>query len=122
MKRMLADFMLIPNILFITLLLWLLSFIGQYFYESEDNLDKNENLECGFENIELGESPINYKNLLVFIFLIIYDIELFLLLPLSFNVLYCTLSSNIYCYLIILSIIIYTCLFDVETGILEYDN
>ena len=54
-------------------------------------------------------------------FLILYDIELLLLLPLSFDIVYVS-THGTYVLITTLVLILRTCLLDAETGNLEYDN
>jgi len=54
-------------------------------------------------------------------FLILYDIELLLLLPISFNINY-ALTSGLYQTILVLFLIIMTCAMDLELDTLEYDN
>lgn len=89
---------------------------------SEDNKDKQESFECGFENITVGEAPKIYKNLPAFVFLIIYDVELLILLPLMLDITTSTTLNVVLMLLAIMATIIYTCLLDVELGAIEYEN
>jgi len=120
MKSVLSYLFIISNVVFVSILFWLLITAGQIFYISEDNLDKKENFECGFSNTSIGDNQLNFKNTIVFSFLLVYDIELLLLLPTAFNVFY--IKFFIYQALLILFFIIYTCILDIEAKTLEYDN
>lgn len=105
----------------VSTLFWALTLVGQHFLSKEDATSKKENFECGFENISVGENQLDFKNTVVLSFLIIYDIELLLLLPVSFNIFYIS-HSGAYELLLILITVVGTCLIDVESGTLEYDN
>ena len=121
MKKILSFLIIIPHVMFVTTLFWLLTTIGQYFYKKEDSASKKENFECGFENINMGEVSIDFKHSIVMSFLILYDIELLLLLPLSFDIVYVS-THGTYVLITTLVLILGTCLLDAETGTLEYDN
>ena len=121
MKKIVSFLLIIPHVMFVTTLFWLLTTIGQYFYKKEDSASKKENFECGFENINMGEVSIDFKHSIVMSFLILYDIELLLLLPLSFDIVYVS-THGTYVLITTLVLILGTCLLDAETGTLEYDN
>lgn len=120
MKPVLSYLFILSNVIFISLFFWALITLGQITYINEDNLDKRENFECGFDNTSVGDNQMNFKNTIVFSFLLIYDIELLLLLPTAFNVFF--IKFYLYQALLILFVIIYTCILDIEAKTLEYDN
>ena len=103
----------------VMLLLWSLSTIGSYFYEKNDTSDKTDSFECGFENTTVGDQQLNFKNIIIFSFLLLYDIELLLLLPISFNVIF--FKTNTLAVISLLYILFYTCILDIETKTLEYE-
>lgn len=121
MRALLSFIVIIPFVTLVSLLFWLLTLFGGYFYNKEDSAAKTENFECGFENTTLGEGQIDFKNSIVFAFLILYDVELLLLLPTSFNI-FLTKQLGIYSLILVLTVITITCVLDAETGTLEYDN
>ena len=121
MNKLISFSLIIPHVVFVTTLFWVLTLVGQYFYKPEDSVHKKENFECGFENTTIGESQIDFKNSIVMSFLILYDIELLLLLPISFNINY-ALTSGLYQTILVLFLIIMTCAMDLELDTLEYDN
>lgn len=108
------------NLILVSTLLWFVTLLGRFFYTSEDNIDKRQNFECGFENTSTGDNQVNFKMTIIFSFLIVYEIELLLLLPLTFNILYST--WYLYQVLFIIVAIVYTCIWDIEANTLEYDN
>jgi NADH:ubiquinone oxidoreductase subunit 3 (subunit A) len=120
MKTLTSFIFILPHAVAVMSLLWLLSFIGSYFYEKSDNLHKTESFECGFENTTFGDVQLQFKNITVLAFLLIYDLELLLLLPISFNIGF--LGGLFTPTLLILATIIYTCIWDLETNTLEYEN
>jgi len=101
-------------------LLWAIAEAGQLFYEKDENLDKNDSFECGFENTTLGDQQLNFKNIIIFSFLLLYDLELLLLLPVSFNIIF--FQTNTTPILLLLGTLFYTCIWDIETKTLEYEN
>ena len=69
----------------------------------------------------MGESSIDFKNSIVMSFLVLYDIELLLLLPVSFSIDY-SITHCAYQVIIIMTTVVVTCVIDLEAGTLEYDN
>jgi NADH:ubiquinone oxidoreductase subunit 3 (subunit A) len=51
---------------------------------------------------------------------LLYDLELLLLLPISFNIVF--LKTNILAIVLLLGVLFYTCIWDIETKTLEYEN
>lgn len=111
---------LLPNITSVMLLLWFLAWLGSFTYTKAINNEKEEPFECGFENTTSGDAQIRFKNSTVMAFLLVYDLELLLLLPISFNIQ--TLGNLIDFVFLVLAVIIYTCIWDIETNTLEFEN
>ena len=77
---------LLQNILIFGVIFWLLTWGAEYFYSKKNHLTKKQFYECGFKaNAELN-IQININFPMLCIFLILYDIEFTLLLPLLFNI------------------------------------
>lgn len=58
---------------------------------------------------------------MAFFFLVLYEVELLLLLPIAFNSVTVTKTAPAVI-VSVLFVIVYTCLLDVETGAIEYEN
>lgn len=121
MKESFIFFLIISNAAFVSTIFWIISILGKHTYSAEPNKDKRESFECGFENNSKGYVSVHSKNTMAFIFLIIYEIEFLILLPVSFNVISLSVVSKLFSFFIILTIM-YTCLLDVEFESLSYDN
>lgn len=108
MKSFISFLYILPNIGIVMLLLWALALLGSFTYTKAVNDDKEESFECGFENTTAGDPQLRFKNSTVMAFLLVYDLELLLLLPISFNIsILCTSWEYV---LLILAVIIYTCI------------
>ena len=120
MKTLGGFLFLLPHISATMLLLWAIAIVGSYFYVKGLSDQKTDSFECGFENTSLGDAQLRFKNATVLAFLLVYDLELLLLLPISFNIGAGIVSKLPI--LLILGTILYTCIWDIETGTLEYEN
>lgn len=78
-------FFLIQNIFLLTLLFWLLSFLGTKFFKKKSYRATAELFECGFLTTHNLNLSFNYNFLITATLLILYDIEFFFLLPVLFN-------------------------------------
>lgn len=78
-------FFLIQNIFLITLLFWLLSFLGTKFFKKKTYRAGTELFECGFLTTHSLNLSFNYNFLITATLLILYDVEFFFLIPALFN-------------------------------------
>lgn len=108
------------NVIGVSMLLWGISLLGKPFNQPDVNIDKQTNFECGFENTSMGDGSVIFKGSIVFMFLLVYDLELLLLMPIAMNA--ALLPQVIYPAMLILCTIAYTCWADIEMKTLEYDN
>jgi NADH:ubiquinone oxidoreductase subunit 3 (subunit A) len=77
---------LLQNILLFGLIFWVLTWGAEYFYTKKNHLTKKQFYECGFKsNAELN-IQINLNFPMLCVFLILYDIEFTLLIPMLFNI------------------------------------
>lgn len=100
---------LVENIFIFTLIFWLLTWIGEYFFKKKNHKNKKKFYECGFKSISDINIQINFNFSLICVFLILYDIEFTLLIPILFNLYYISIFQYfiliIFIILIILSLI-----------------
>lgn len=78
-------FFLIQNIFILTLIFWLLSFLGTKFFKKKYYRAATEIFECGFLSTHDLNLTFNYNFLITATLLILYDVEFFFLLPILFN-------------------------------------
>lgn len=86
-------FFIAQNIFVITLLFWLLSFLGEFFFKKRNHMSADEVFECGFITTHSLNFQFNLNFLITAVLLILYDLEFFFLLPFLFNINYLTASS-----------------------------
>jgi len=97
---------LIQNILTFSIIFWLLTWAGEFFYKKKNHLTKRNFYECGFKSTTDVNIQINFNFSIICVFLILYDIEFTLLIPIFFNLYYIFLIQFILVILFIVLIII----------------
>lgn len=120
MNKMLANVLIIPSLVFVSLTLWALSNLGRLYTKPTHSYSKIENFECGFDNTSRGLDVLFFKNKIAFCFLILYEVEFLLIIPTAFNSTIISLGD-----LLVISttvgVVFYTCLLDSEAGSIEYE-
>jgi NADH:ubiquinone oxidoreductase subunit 3 (subunit A) len=76
---------LIQNILIFCLIFWLLTWAGEFFYKKKNHYTKRNFYECGFKSTSDVNIQINFNFYMICVFLILYDVEFTLLIPVFFN-------------------------------------
>lgn len=97
---------LIQNIFIFTLIFWLLTWIGEFFFTKKNHYTKKNFYECGFKSTSDLNIQINFNFSMICVFLILYDIEFTLLIPVFFNLFYITFFEFILILLFIILIIL----------------
>lgn len=115
----LSIFFLIQNIFLLTLLFWLLSFLGTKFFKKKNYRAATELFECGFLTTHTLNLNFNYNFLITATLLILYDIEFFFLLPVLFNYSLVTLSV-IFTYFFFIIYIVISFVYDWEMVTLDW--
>ncbi len=75
----------VQNILIFSLIFWVLTILGSFFYKKKKNKFKRNFYECGFKSISDINIQININFIMICVFLILYDIEFTFLFPVLFN-------------------------------------
>ena len=103
-------FYFFQNIFFITIIFWLLSFVGDKFFIEKNSKYSEEVFECGFFSTSTVNLSFNFNFFIICSLLILYDIELVFLAPFLFNYNWASSISilifNCFYTLIVLSFII----------------
>lgn len=76
------------NVLIFCWLFWILTFCGEYFYTINVQFFKNHLYECGFKILNDIDIQIHFNFILLASFLVLYDVEFMLLIPIVFNTQY----------------------------------
>lgn len=109
----------LQNIFIFSLIFWVLTIIGGYFYKKKNHYMKKQFYECGFKSISDINLQINLNFVMLCVFLILYDIEFVFLFPILFN------FSNIllfqlYIYIIFVYLILISLYYDIQTNALNW--
>ncbi len=77
--------LLLQHVLIFSCIFWVLTWIGEYFYKKKNHSSKRNFYECGFKSTSDINIQINLNFSILCVFLILYDVEFTLLLPLFLN-------------------------------------
>jgi NADH:ubiquinone oxidoreductase subunit 3 (subunit A) len=62
-----------------------LTWVGEFFFKKKNHTTKRNFYECGFKSTTDINLQINFNFSMICVFLILYDIEFTLLIPIFFN-------------------------------------
>lgn len=110
---------LIQNIFIFTLIFWLLTWIGEFFFTKKNHNTKKNFYECGFKSTSDLNIQINFNFSIICVFLILYDIEFTLLIPIFFNLFYITFFEFIII-LIFIILILLSLIYDWQMNALNW--
>lgn len=77
---------LFNSIIIVVFILWIITFFGFVYRKNFNNKEKFDVYECGFKTINNFSLELNYSTIVISMFLILYELELFLLVPFFFNI------------------------------------
>lgn len=106
------------NATIFSLIFWILTFVLKYFYSNKNFNYKLNFYECGFRSLTNIKIQYNINFILLLLFLLIYDGEFLILIPLALNI---SIISFIPVFILSIFIIllIVTLLFDLIYNSLE---
>lgn len=81
-------FFFIKNLLFFSILFWVLLLVGSYFYKIKNQASKRHFCECGFKSLSDINIQININFAMLCVFLVLYDVEFTIIFPILFNMWY----------------------------------
>ena len=110
---------LFNSIIFTISILWFITFIGYIYRKNTNNKEKYDIYECGFKTINNFNIEINYSTIVISMFLILYEFELFLLVPFFFNINFWNYETCIILLLYIFSINM-TIILDIKFNALKW--
>ena len=110
---------LVQNILIFTMIFWLLTWAGEFFFKKKNQSTKKNFYECGFKSTTDVNIQINFNFSIICVFLILYDVEFTLLLPFLFNTMY---INNFSFFLVIcfITLIIISLIYDLQLNALNW--
>jgi NADH:ubiquinone oxidoreductase subunit 3 (subunit A) len=111
----------LQNIIVFSLIFWVLTILGSYFYKKKNHKNKRNFYECGFKSISDINIQININFIMVCIFLIIYDIEFTFLFPALFNFINLNFFQFFF-FIIFIILIIMSLYYDILTNSLNWQH
>lgn len=107
------------NVVFLMLLFWFLSWLGDRFYKQKLYKSGENVYECGFSSTHRLRVTLNFSFFIIALLLILYDIEFFFLIPMYFN-LYSANIPSLIIYWIFLIFVVLSFAVDWETVSLKW--
>ena len=111
--------LVICNAIIFSFIFWLLTFIFKYYYSNKNSNYKLNFYECGFKSLNNIKIQYNINFTLIILFLLIYDGEFLILIPIALNIGLLNYTSLFLLILFIL-LLIFTLIFDYIFNSLEW--
>ncbi len=109
----------ICNAVIFSFIFWILTFLFKYYYSNKNFNYKLSFYECGFKSLNNIKIQYNINFILIILFLLIYDGEFLILIPLALNVSSLNFVSLFLLFLFMILLII-TLLYDYIYNALEW--
>lgn len=103
---------IVLNFVLVTIIFWLITLLELYINKNTNNNTKTTIYECGFLTINKNIFQINYNTIILLLFVIVYEVEFIILIPLFLSVTWLS-SSLMFGLSILLLIIVLTLYFDI---------
>ena len=111
--------LVICNAIIFSFIFWALTFIFKYYYSSKNYNYKLNFYECGFKSLSNIKVQYNVNFTLIILFLLIYDGEFLILVPIALNINILNFISLLLLF-VFLMLLIFTLLFDYVFNSLEW--
>ena len=111
--------LVICNAVIFSLIFWLLTFVFKYYYSNKNYNYKLNFYECGFKSLNNLKIQYNINFTLIILFLLIYDGEFLILVPVALNISILNFISIFLLFIFIL-LLIFTLVFDYIFNSLEW--
>lgn len=112
-------FFIIYNAIFFSFIFWFLTFILKYYYSNKNYNYKLNFYECGFKSLTNIKTQYNINFILIVLFLLIYDGEFFILIPIALNINILNFTS-LFILLIFIILLVFTLILDLVYNSLEW--
>jgi len=106
------------HVILLSLLFWLLSFLGSKLFKKKNYTATDEFFECGFFTTNKFNIIINFNIYVVFLLLILYDVEFLFLVPYLFNITLSTYTS-LMVFIVFFMFIVLSFIYDWEVSALN---
>lgn len=111
--------LIISNALIFSFIFWLLTFIFKYYYSNKNFNYKLNFYECGFKSLNNIKIQYNINFTLIMLFLLIYDGEFLILVPIALNINILNFTA-LFLLIIFILLLIFTLIFDYIFNSLEW--
>jgi len=110
---------IILNAIFFSFIFWILTFLLKFFYSNKNYSYKLNFYECGFKSLTNIKIQYNINFILIILFLLIYDGEFLILIPVALNFNFLTFTSIFLLFFFIILLLV-TLLYDLIFNSLEW--
>lgn len=111
--------LVICNAIIFSFIFWALTFIFKFYYSNKNSNYKLNFYECGFKSLNNIKIQYNINFTLIILFLLIYDGEFLILVPVALNINILNFISLMLLLLFIL-LLVFTLMFDYVFNSLEW--
>lgn len=111
--------LVISNALIFSFIFWLLTFIFKYYYSNKNFNYKLNFYECGFKSLNNIKIQYNINFTLIMLFLLIYDGEFLILVPIALNINILNFTA-LFLLIVFILLLIFTLIFDYIFNSLEW--
>lgn len=112
-------FFIIFNTIIVSILLWFITFLGSYLYNVKNDLNRHVHFECGFFSTNKLTPEYNFNFIISAVFLILYDVEFLLFIPIFFNYNFINVQI-LFFFLIFFLSVLYSLILDIETNTIKW--
>jgi len=110
---------LLQNVFIFSFIFWVLTWAGEYFLKKKNHSEKKNFYECGFKSTTDINIQINLNFSMLCVFLILYDIEFTILIPLIVNLSFIANGAYVV-FLIFILVIITSLIYDWQMNSLNW--
>lgn len=111
--------LVVSNAIIFSLIFWILTFLFKFYYSNKNYNYKLNFYECGFKSLNNMKIQYNINFTLIILFLLIYDGEFLILIPIALNINILNFVS-LFLLLLFLLLLLFTLLFDYIFNSLEW--
>lgn len=111
--------LIISNAIIFSFIFWLLTFVFKYYYSNKNYNYKLNFYECGFKSLTNLKVQYSINFILIILFLLIYDGEFLILVPVALNVSILNYVS-LFILLLFIILLLFTILVDYILNSLEW--
>lgn len=111
--------LIVSNAIIFSLIFWIITFLFKYFYSNKNYNYKLNFYECGFKSLTNIKIQYNINFTLIILFLLIYDGEFLILVPMALNINILNFVS-LFIFIVFITLLIFTLLLDYIFNSLEW--